>query len=516
MNVLVTGGTGVVGTAAVPALVRAGHHVRLLSRHAERDARAMPDGVEAFEADITSAEALFDAVRGCDCILHIAGIVEEAPPDITFERVNVEGTRFLIQAAAAQPERPFFICISSLGADRGKSDYHRSKSRAEDVVAAYTGPWVILRPAGVYGPGDETISTLLKMVRTLPAVPMVSMGDQPFQPLWYADFGEVIVQTVARPELAGRTLEIAGPEVTTTDQVIKRLSEITGRNVPTMSVPVWVTEVGIQAMEAFGAMGRKLLRNAGLESPLSSAKLDMLLEENVIPQNGHNALEDFDVVPTRLEDGLRMLADLLPEQLPGDGVGTVSQATYWAEIHGSQHNAKALLDLVCERIHTVMPIEFAAEPGAPRQARQTGETLTAELPARGNIQVRLEERTDTRATFVTLEGHPLAGVMQLHTEDTTKGVRFNIHIASQPANVIDWVAMRTIGGPMQRANWRAVVRRVIELSGGEAPTGVNHDEHAMSDQETHDMRAFAERVVQEQQKTKRMEQVSGGASVERG
>jgi len=498
MKILVTGGTGVIGTAAVPALLRDGHTVRLLSRHAERDAASFPSGVEPFAADIGDAAEIDEAMAGCSAVLHVAGIVDEEPPETTFDSVNVEGTRNLVQAAAAHGA-PFFIFVSSLGADRGASEYHKSKLRAEDIVRTYPGPWVILRPGSVYGPGDETISTLLKMVRTLPAVPMVSLGEQPFQPLWYTDFGEVLRQLVQRQDCAGRVLEIAGPEVTTTDAVLRKLSEITGRAVPRMTIPVWVTEVGVQALEAFGGMGKKMLQNAGLTPPLSAAKLDMLLEENVIAEGAHNALLDFSVQPTRLDDGLRMLADLLPEQLPGDGVGAIHAATYSAEIRHAPRRARELLDQICDRIDEVMPVEFSAEPGTPRSA-DTGDTLTGAVAGRGHFQVRLEERTENRATFVTLEGHPLAGVMQLHTEDLADSVRFSVHVAAQPANAFDWLAMRTIGGPMQRANWRGMVRRVVDLSGGEAPAGVAYEERTLDDREVQDLRTFARRVVQQQQR----------------
>lgn len=502
MNILVTGGTGVVGTAAIPALIRAGHKVRLLSRHAGRDVASFPEAVEPFEADIAHRAELERAVDGCDAVLHIAGIVEENPPETTFQRVNVEGTHNVVAAASAMGQ-PLVLFVSSLGAERGNSAYHRSKRSAEEVVRGYGGKWIILRPASVYGPGDETVSMLLKMQRTLPAVPVVSVGQQPFQPLWYADFGEVVARTVERPGLAGRTFDLAGPDVTTSDEILAKLTEITGRAVPRLSVPVWVTEVGVQALEAFGGLGRNWLRGLGLNPPLNSAKLEMLLEGNVITGDQTNALPEFVPSPTRLDDGLRMLVDLLPEQLPGDGFGAVVTTTYFADIQGSRYNAARLLDLVCARIQEVMPIEFAAEPGT-RHAAEPGGTLTGAVTGRGNLQVRLEERTGLRATFVTIEGHPLAGVMQLHTENIPGGVRFNVHIAAQPANVLDWLAMRTIGGPMQRANWRTMVRRVIALSGGTSAAGVRSETHAMNDDETADLRTFAERTVGRQQRDLRM------------
>ena len=515
MKILVTGGTGVIGNGAVPALLGAGHEVRLLTRHAARDARAFPGEVQAFEADLGNPEELPSAVDGCDVVVHIAGIVEESPPDVTFEKVNVGGTRHLLDAAK-ESGKPRIVYVSSLGADRGESEYHRSKRDAEELVKQYEGEWLILRPGNVYGPGDETISMLLKMVRTLPAVPMVESGDQPFQPLWFSDFATVVKQAVERKDLNRQILEVAGSDVTTTAGVLDRLAEITERNPPRLAVPVWLAQMGAEAMDAFGAAGKRLMRAAGIGEPINSAKLGMLLEGNVIADGRPNALtEVFKITPTSLDDGLGMLADMLPEQMPGEGVGALKLASYSAVIENSSYDAMRLLDLVCERITEVMPMEFSAEPHAPTSAEE-GETLTLEIKGRGKVQVRLEERTPNRATFLTIEGHPLAGVMQLHSRETPDGVQFSVHTAAQPANVFDWVALRTLGETMQSANWRSVVRRVVELSGGRARNGVHKKSHKMSEEEVKELRSWLDRLVQRQQRARSTELAAAVESEEQG
>ncbi len=63
MNVLVTGGTGVLGTAAIPPLMRDGYKIRLLSRHAERDVGHFPEGIEPMEADIGHSEEVERAMH---------------------------------------------------------------------------------------------------------------------------------------------------------------------------------------------------------------------------------------------------------------------------------------------------------------------------------------------------------------------------------------------------------------------------------------------------------------------
>ena len=134
LSVLVTGGTGVVGEAAVTELVERGHKVRLLSRNASSDVKQWDSSVEAWPASVSEPERIAGSADGIDVVLHIAGIVAESPPEITFTSVNVEGTRNVIrEAERARVGR--LIYVSSLGADRGDSPYHRSKRAAEQVAA---------------------------------------------------------------------------------------------------------------------------------------------------------------------------------------------------------------------------------------------------------------------------------------------------------------------------------------------------------------------------------------------
>lgn len=482
MKILVTGGTGVIGAGAIPALLQHGHQVRLLSRRADRDVSSFPDGVEPFVADVTVPESLRDAVNGCQVVVHITGIVDERPPELTYETVNVEGTKHMIEVAAGAGARRF-VFISSLGADRGTSDYHRSKLRAEDAVRAAPLDWVILRPGNVYGPGDDVISMLLKLVRSVPAVPMVAAGDQPFQPVWFEDLGQAMAQAVVRPELSRQVLEIAGTDATSTRDVIERLSCLTEREPSTISVPTTVARMVARVPEQFESIDG-LMARAGLTMPITSSKLQMLLEGNVIEPGNPNALtEVFHINPTSLDDGLRLLADDLPELLPDEGVGAMERKRFWADIIGSRMNADALMREFCAHITEVMPIEFQAEPGAPDRVEH-GATLTAAIQGRGHVQVRVCEVTSDRVTFVTVEGHPLAGTVSFHAAPTSDGaLRFIVEIHARASNVIDWIAMRTVGRFAQAMNWRGVVLRVVDLSGGEAADGVQSSTETLDDNE---------------------------------
>jgi nucleoside-diphosphate-sugar epimerase len=467
MKVLVTGGSGVVGDAVVTELCKRGHSVRLLSRNAVADVERWEDAVEAWPASVSDTAKVEGSADGCDLVVHVAGIVSESPPDATFDSVNVGGTRNMVrEAERAGVGR--FIYISSLGADRGQSPYHQSKRSAEELVEKFHGGWIILRPGNVYGPGDEVVSLLLQMVRTMPAIPVIDGGDDPFQPVWVEDLAQAIALAAERTDLHGRTLEIAGVDETSTSDLVERLSAITGRDPAQITVPGFIVGAVTAAAEMIGA-----------SLPVNQGQLTMLREGNVIRAPGANALTSvFRIEPTSLEEGLKKLADAQPEQLPEDGVGTVKQKRIWADISGSKLTPEELFERFREDFNEATPgiVDAEVEPGT-RCDLEEGVTITMSLPLRGNIQVRVEELTQYKATLVTLKGHPLAGAVRFLSESRGDLVRFEVQVYDRPASIMDWLAMKTIGESMQARTWKSLVEKMVEESGGAAAKGIQEDEH---------------------------------------
>lgn len=448
MNILVTGGSGVIGNATVQELLRR-HTVRLLSRHALEDTGRWPRGVEPFQGDVADAASVRGCASGCDAVLHIAGIAAEEPPERTFENVNERGTRNLV-AEALRDGVGRFVFVSSLGAERGTSRYHASKRACEEIVRGSGLRWTIVRPGAVYGPGDDIVTLILRLVRSLPAVPLIDGGSDPFQPLWHEDAGRALAAVFER-DLEGETLEIAGDDVTSMRDLLARFAAITGREPYGVPLPSAVARV---AASVAGA--------AGVSLPIDENKLAMLRDHNVL--RGENGLARLGIAPTPLDAGLRRLVDALPEQLSEDGVGPLHHKRVQAVIR-SRHDAAALMTLVRDRVAEIIPIDWSAEPHTP-QRLEPGATLTAALPLRGNIQIRVQAAEPTRILFVTLEGHPLAGCVELTSENVAAGVRFALDVYTRSATTLDRVAMGSIGSVLQDANWRRTVQNVINLSGG--------------------------------------------------
>lgn len=490
MKVLVTGGTGVVGKPAVDRLLEAGHSVRLFSRHAKRDSLLWRSGVTPFQGSIGKDEDVRGAAEGCDAVLHIAGIVDEIPPEITFDNINVNGTRRIVEEAQRARVRRL-VYVSSLGADRGRSDYHRSKRAGEEMVQAFPGNWLICRPGNVYGPGDEVISYLLKLVRTLPVVPVIGGGDQPFQPIWAEDLGAALVAAVESDRPEREVLEVAGDEQVTLNGLLDLMERITDRHPTRVPVP-----------ESIALAGAEMAEWVGMEVPVRSDQIIMLLEENVIPPERHNALTAvLGVTPRPLAEGLTELADSLPEQLPSEGVGRLHRQRYWADIANSRLDADALFEVVRDEFSSLVP-ENLLEVGAERTPTRLkeGETLTMAIPLRGNVQVRVEEVAERSVTMSTVDGHHLAGVIHFTVEEVNGLIRFEIQSYSRPSRLLDALGMAAVGRQLQRATWTSMTEAVIRRSGGEAVDEVHTEASTLPEEEVERVEKWAEALVRKRQR----------------
>jgi uncharacterized protein YbjT (DUF2867 family) len=502
LSVLVTGGTGVVGQAAVTELVNRGHRVRVLSRNAVQDAAQWGDRVEPWPASVSEPEKLQGSADGQDVILHVAGIVAESPPKATFTSVNVDGTSNIVrEAERAGVGR--LIYVSSLGADKGESEYHRSKRAAEQLVEKFRGGWIILRPGNVYGPGDEVISLLLNMVRTLPAIPVIDGGDDEFQPIWVGDLARAIGDAVERTDLHGRILELAGSEKTSTSDVVDRLASITNRDPVRVPVPGFLAGAASSIADMIGS-----------PLPVNESQLTMLREGNVIAVPEQNALTAvFRIEPTRLEEGLKKLADSQPEQLPHEGIGTLKRKRIWADISGSRLTPEELFERLRRDFNEATPgiVDAEIEPGTECELVD-GATITMSLPLRGNIQVRVQEITPVKATLVTLSGHPLAGAVRFLAEQRGDQVRFEVQVYDRPASLPDWFAMKAVGESLQSRTWESLIDRMIRESGGVAAKGIQQTDEDLDEHQAERIEDWLRDLVNERKRQESLNSSTGSRS----
>jgi NADH dehydrogenase len=439
----------------------------VLTRHA--DTAATDRDVEFWTGDVADADSIRGAAAGCDAVLHLVAIVDESPPNRTFESVNVAGTANVL-AEAARNSVPRFVFVSSLGAQRGESGYHASKRAAEALVRAFAGSWLIIRPGAVFGPGDEHISILLRMVRSLPVVPVIGGGDRPFQPIWHEDLAEVLARAVERDDVTG-ALEVGGREVTSQAEIAKRFRKITGRSAPLAPLP-----------ELLASWGIRVLDTLGVEPPISESQLQMLLEDNVIPPGRSNALMDvFGLTPTPLDEALRKLSVEQPEQLPSSGVGPLTHKQFWVDLADQQDRDRAVFARLREHLPELFPAPLKVvrdRAGSPLLER--GATLTVHIPVRGEAQVRVAHVGDTDMTLLTVEGHPLAGAVRLSVVQCGPALRFQIDVYDRAATRADELLLRVAGDVLQRATWVGLCEKLAQSVAGSAPR-VHHTERVLDE-----------------------------------
>jgi dihydroflavonol-4-reductase len=187
VRILVTGGTGFVGSHSVKALLDAGHDIRLLVRAPERIAPALgPLGVMADHVvgDVTDPAAVARALGGCEAVLHAAAVYRlDTRSDAQTSRTNVAGTEVVLRAAVERGCDPVVHVSSTVALLRrhatvkpdsplatARSVYVRSKAASEAVARRLQdegAPVVIVQPGMVIGPHDAYLSDQTRRLRDI-------------------------------------------------------------------------------------------------------------------------------------------------------------------------------------------------------------------------------------------------------------------------------------------------------------------------------------------------------------
>lgn len=488
MKVLVAG-EGAVTAAAVSALLERGHEVRLLSPGAETTVRRWPHGVEARVGDVGSSRATEGIADGCQAVLQLGAVREPWATTARTgaglratgpSRIDVRGTRWLVRAAeSAGAER--FVLLSSIRYERSRTEDGRALRDAEEGARAFRGVWSILRAGLVYAPGEGALASLATMVRTLPALPLVDGGRPMLQPLWHEDLGRALAQAAQSPEAAARVLHVAGPERVRLSEVVDKLSELLGRRPVRVSVP-----------SALATMGAETAAMLGIPLPARAGALAELDGDALIPTSVENALTSvLGVKPTMVADGLRKLVADVPEQTPAGGADTIRRRHLWVEIEGVSRTARELRDLFRRRASYVLALETGPPEGEPIKK---GIVLSAGVPLRGLVALRVAEIVPDSVIAQTVEGDPLAGLVTFRFRDVTQGIRAEIIVEAAAATLMDRLLARAAGGVLEDLDWVGALERIVEISGGRAPAGVQSDVQVLDAEEADDVRRRSERL----------------------
>lgn len=238
MTIAVIGATGFVGSTVVPHLARGGHRVVAVSRDGRRQS-GWPDTVEARAADVGSGVGLSAALEGAEAVVHLVAIPRQSG-GLTFDRVNVGGTRHVVEASRVAGVRRF-VHLSALGViDDPKLDFLYSKWRGERIVRDSDLDSVVLRPSLLFGPGDGffgLVRTTLKWWSPgIVAIP--GDGNARFQPLAVDDLAIAVERSVVDADRGGSVYELGGPHWMTYREIVDEVMRVTGMRRLKLGVPI--------------------------------------------------------------------------------------------------------------------------------------------------------------------------------------------------------------------------------------------------------------------------------------
>ena len=321
-TVLVTGGSGFIGSYCILDLLRGGYGVRTTVRSPDREGAVREllgaesaDALTFATADLTSDEGWPEAVAGCDYVLHVASPFPLGPPkheddlivparegalrvlgaarDAGVRRVVLTSSFAAIGYGRPPPGRPFTEEDWTDPEGEGVSAYAKSKTLAEraawDFVQSDGGPELaVVNPVGVYGPvlGPD-FSTSIELVKRLlegsiPGLPNVAFGIVDVR-----DVADMHVRAMTTPEAAGeRFLAIAGrfmsvPEIAAT--LRERMGE-DAKKVPTRRLPDWL----VRLVSVFDSSVKQITPELGKDRQASNEKAKRVLGWS--PRSSEDAL----------------------------------------------------------------------------------------------------------------------------------------------------------------------------------------------------------------------------------
>lgn len=329
-RILVTGGTGFLGTHLVARLVEEGHHVRLISR--SEPTQAALKGAEWVKGDLTDREAVKKALEKIEVVYHLAGRVSFDPKDArAMYGLHVDCTRDLLKDCLAAKINRFVLASTSgtiavskterVGTEAddypivavGKWPYYLSKIYEEKLALDFCKknelPLVVLNPSLLLGPGDERLSSTWTVLKFLNGeIPAMPGGGMSFVDV--RDAAEAFVQALHRGELYGRHL--MGVNLSMRD-FFERLERLTGVSAPKLSLGSNGNVLGAKLLEKWAKLrgSEPALLPADVEIAEHWFYLDSTKAEREL---GFHARDPQETLHDTVQD---LVSRMPPDALPG-------------------------------------------------------------------------------------------------------------------------------------------------------------------------------------------------------
>ena len=277
--IVITGGSGYVGSHIVKKLVESGTPVRAMVRSLKTTAlegRLAHLDIELVKGDVTQAPSLEPVFQGATVVIHTVAIAIEKG-GLSYENINARGTQNVIQAAKEAGVRRF-VNLSQLGADsRLPYRFLASKGLAQDYVVDSGLDWTAFRPSVIWGPEDEFANTFAKLVPLTPIIFPIIDKRVKFQPVWVEDVASAVVKSLEDPSTFQKEYELGGPEILTMEEIERRVLTALGTRRFLIPIPRPILRGVVTLMEAVLP-----------QPPVTRSLLELLAVDNVTKNNAIN------------------------------------------------------------------------------------------------------------------------------------------------------------------------------------------------------------------------------------
>lgn len=288
-KVLVTGGTGFTGGYLCSVLKTKGYDVHALVRKNSNTEGLKKQGVNCIEGDLSDPDSIKGKIKSMDIVFHIAALYrQEGVSKNMFTKVNVEGTRTLLDESIAEGVKRFVHCSTvgvqgeianppaSEDAPYNPGDHYQvSKLEGEQLALSYFREGkidgVVVRPVGIYGPGD---TRFLKLFRHIYKgnFKMIGKGKALYHLTFVEDLVEGIILAGETQAASGQIYTLGGNEYLPLTELVEKIAGIFNKPVSKIRIPLW-------PVYAAAFLCEMLCRPLGIEPPLYRRRLDFFTKD---------------------------------------------------------------------------------------------------------------------------------------------------------------------------------------------------------------------------------------------
>jgi len=248
-SIFITGASGFLGRTLLGTLDSTRFSkIYCLDRSGRTDRDASPV-VVTVPGDLLDPSSYLPVLKDVQVVVHMAAQTGKARA-ADYRRINVEGTRCLVDACRQSGVERFVFLSSIAAAFKKIRGYHyaRSKQQAERIVSESGLDFAILRPTMIFGSGSPVQEGLTRLAR-LPFVPVFGGGKFPVQPVAVADVARVVAGVVSSGRLGGDVMEIGGPEALPMRELIARLRGEGSSRMRVLPVPMWAAVAALTVLD---------------------------------------------------------------------------------------------------------------------------------------------------------------------------------------------------------------------------------------------------------------------------